>query len=114
MTKGLHNFLFFFKLNGDVGGFDLILTLMKQHLTQIRHIWSSPRNNEFYDSVDILQIKLERVKYQLNVIESCYYGDFTSMYIVIENILRIFKENCRENVGFSPYLIRTGNVGSPK
>ena len=36
------------------------------------------------------------------------------MYIITENVLRIFKENYRGNVGFSPYLIRTGNAGSPK
>jgi len=77
-------------------------------------MWSSPRNNEVGDVVDVLEIRLERIIHQLKVIESCYNLDLSRIKTTIQDVLLIFKEKSINNTGYSTNYIHTGKIGHPK
>ncbi|XP_066935150.1 uncharacterized protein [Clytia hemisphaerica] len=96
-------------------GLTLILDELQRCALQIKQWWTSPRNNELDDSIDVLEIRLERMRNQIKVIQSCYEIDLNDIVQIIEVILQKFKEMVTTStMGYSACRLNTGNVGAPK
>ena len=82
---------------------------------QMKQWWTSQRNNELDDSIDILEIKLDRMQNQVKVIQSCYEIDLNDILEIIEVVLKKLKEMVTTgNKGYSVFRLYTGDVGAPR